>query len=182
MSAVIDESGTSGTDQRSPLASGDEPLPPPNRLRVGDLAKLTGKTVRALHLYEELGLLRPIERSKGGYRLYGPEAIERVGWIGKLQQIGFSLSEVQELARGLEGTQRGPLAMLRVQKIFAEKLRETRENINRFMALEKDLQQSLAYLEGCFGCEPGELSATCSACGRTHEVPPPILVSGMHRS
>ncbi|HEY3359616.1 MAG TPA: MerR family transcriptional regulator [Polyangia bacterium] len=152
----------------------------PHRLRVGDLARLTGKTVRALHLYEELGLLKPTERSKGGYRLYGVDAVERVGWIGKLQQLGFSLTELQEFSHSLETSHRGPLAMLRVRAIFEEKLRETRENINKLNALEQDLQQSLAYLEGCFGCEPGAEPSTCSACGRTHEVPPPILVSGIH--
>jgi DNA-binding transcriptional MerR regulator len=160
--------------------AGHEPAPPQNRLRVGDLARLTQKTVRALHLYEELGLLKPVERSKGGYRLYGPDAVERVGWISKLQQIGFSLTDIQSFSRDLESTRRGPLAMLRVRGVFEEKLRETRENINRLKALEADLTQSLAYLEGCYSCEPGEQPATCSACGRTHDVPPPILVSGMH--
>ena len=47
-------------------------------LRVGELAKVTGKTVRALHLYEELGLLAPSERSKGGYRLYDEAALQLV--------------------------------------------------------------------------------------------------------
>ena len=37
-------------------------------LKVGELAKRTGKTVRAVHLYEELGLLTPAVRSKGGFR------------------------------------------------------------------------------------------------------------------
>jgi DNA-binding transcriptional MerR regulator len=161
--------------------TGEAPVPQ-NLLRVGDLARLTGKTVRALHLYEELGLLKPAERSKGGYRLYGTDAVERVGWIAKLQQLGFSLTELQEFSRSLEATQRGPLAMLRVRAIFEQKLRETRENINRFKALEQDLQQSLTYLEGCFGCEPGELPSSCEACGRSHDVPPPILVSGLRHN
>jgi MerR family copper efflux transcriptional regulator len=162
------------------LAS-EEALTSQDRLKVGDLARLTGKTVRALHLYEELGLLRPIERSKGGYRLFGRDAVDRVGWITKLQQIGFSLTQVQEFSKILERTRGGPLAMLRVRAIFEDKLRETREHIRRLVALEEDLKQSLAYLEGCYACDPGELSPMCSECGRTHEVPPPILVSGMHR-
>ena len=45
------------------------------RLKIGELAKLSGKSVRALHLYEELGLLTPAERSKGGFRLYGTETV-----------------------------------------------------------------------------------------------------------
>ena len=49
-------------------------------LRVGELAKRTGKTVRAIHLYEELGLLAPAVRSKGGFRLYSGKAVTRIDW------------------------------------------------------------------------------------------------------
>ncbi|HEY1099321.1 MAG TPA: MerR family transcriptional regulator, partial [Myxococcota bacterium] len=70
----------------------DRPLPAatagPRTLRIGDLAKATDKTQRALRLYEELGLLTCGERTSGGFRLYGPEAIDRVHWIGKLQELG----------------------------------------------------------------------------------------------
>jgi MerR family copper efflux transcriptional regulator len=152
------------------------------KLRVGDLAKLTGKTVRALHLYEELGLLHPVERSKGGYRLYAPEAVERVAWIGKLQTMGFSLAEVQEFARSLERSQTAPLAMLKVRGVFEQKLRETRAQIERLQALEHDLDQGLTYLEGCHWCDPAELPENCTECAKHHEVPPPILVTGLHHT
>ena len=61
-------------------------------MRVGELAKAVGKTVRAMHLYEELGLLEPRARSDGGFRLYGPEAVDRIHWITKLQAIGFAVT------------------------------------------------------------------------------------------
>ena len=47
-------------------------------LRIGQLATACGKTARAMHLYEELGLLKPVVRSKGGFRLYSRAAIHRV--------------------------------------------------------------------------------------------------------
>jgi DNA-binding transcriptional MerR regulator len=53
-------------------------------LRIGDLARQTGKTVRAIHLYEELGLLRPATRSSGGFRLYERSTVERLRWIDLL--------------------------------------------------------------------------------------------------
>ena len=69
-------------------------------LRVGDLARQTGKTVRAIRLYEELGLLQPATRSSGGFRLYADEAVNRVQWIELLHGLGFSLQEMRELQRG----------------------------------------------------------------------------------
>src|SRR5215212_11812259 len=68
-------------------------------LQVGDLAKLCGKSVRAIHLYEELGLLRPHARSKGRYRLFSQDAVMRVRWIGKLQDLGLSLPTIQTVVR-----------------------------------------------------------------------------------
>src|SRR5262245_33587781 len=64
-------------------------------MQVGDLAKEAGKTVRAIHLYEELNLLKPAARSKGRYRLYSRDALTRIRWIGKLQDMGFSLTDIQ---------------------------------------------------------------------------------------
>ena len=148
-------------------------------LRVGDLARLSGKTVRALHLYEEMELLRPIERSQGGYRLYGDDAVARVGWIGKLQTIGFSLPEIREFLRNAEHGEHEPGAMRKVRTIFAEKLAETRTRILEMRALEGELLASLNYLERCGTC--AELSTPCVECdGMVHDIGmAPKLVTGL---
>ena len=78
--------------ERASVQSLDDARERRDLMQVGDLARETGKTVRAIHLYEELGLLTPAARSKGRYRLYGREALVRVRWIGKLQDLGFSLT------------------------------------------------------------------------------------------
>ena len=72
---------------------------PAAAMQVGDLARETGKTVRAIHLYEEMDLLRPTGRSKGRYRLYGPEALVRIRWIVKLQDLGFSLTDIKTIVK-----------------------------------------------------------------------------------
>jgi MerR family copper efflux transcriptional regulator len=154
-------------------------------LRVGELAKRTGKTVRALHLYEELGLLKPVHRSKGGFRLYAPSSVQRVEWIGKLQDAGFSLHDLQDLLHGVsEQGGVASLAMERVRQVFAERLRETRDQILRLTQLERDLDASLAYLEGCRSCEPKAHDIQeCPSCNHNgHETgAQPILVAGIHR-
>src|SRR5579859_6188607 len=71
-------------------------------LQIGDLARETGKTVRAIHLYEELGLLAPAARSKGRFRLYAREASVRIRWIARLQEMGFSLADIQTVVREWE--------------------------------------------------------------------------------
>jgi MerR family transcriptional regulator, copper efflux regulator len=154
-------------------------------LRVGELAKRTGKTVRALHLYEELGLLKPVHRSKGGFRLYAPSAVKRVEWIQKLQDAGFSLHDLQELLQGVnEQSGVASLAMERVRQVFADRLRETRDQIQRLTQLEQDLEASLSYLEGCRSCEPkAHQIQECPTCNHNghEEGAQPILVAGIHR-
>jgi DNA-binding transcriptional MerR regulator len=152
-------------------------------LRVGELSRRTGKTVRALHLYEELGLLKPIHRSKGGFRLFSPSAVERVMWIAKLQDAGVSLHELQALRGVLEESAVASLAMSRLRDVYEERLRETREQMKRLGELEKDLEASLKHLDGCRTCEPVHQTGECPSCNHNgHEgVEPPLLVSGIHR-
>src|SRR5215467_8907161 len=83
-------------------------------LRVGDLARATGKTVRAIHLYEELGLLKPATRSSGGFRLYENAAVDRVRSIDLLHGMGFSLQEMKDVLRAWWGADLGPDAMGRL--------------------------------------------------------------------
>jgi DNA-binding transcriptional MerR regulator len=61
---------------------------------VGQLAKLTGLTVRALHHYHAIGLLEPSQRSESGYRLYTQPDIVRLYRIQALQRLNLSLTEV----------------------------------------------------------------------------------------
>ena len=95
-------------------------------LRIGQLAELCGKTVRALHLYEEMGLLKPVHRTKGGFRLYAKSAVNRVQWIGRLQDADVSLSEIKDFLRDLEEEQVASAAMTRVRALFEKKLQEIR--------------------------------------------------------
>lgn len=62
--------------------------------RVGDLAAATGTTVRALHYYEEIGLLVPSGRTEAGHRLYGDADIERLYRINLLRRLNLSLAEI----------------------------------------------------------------------------------------
>ncbi|MBI1795874.1 MAG: MerR family transcriptional regulator [Candidatus Eisenbacteria bacterium] len=150
-------------------------------LRVGDLARLTGKTVRAIHLYEELGLLQPATRSSGGFRLYGASAVERVRWIDLLHGAGFSLHEMSELLRSWWSADLGPEAMERLRALFEKKLAETRAALDRFRRLEGELEQGLAYLETCRACATPEAPVkACARCGQDHGMAgEPALVAGI---
>jgi len=167
------------------------PPPAPSRpdvsseelMQVGDLARESGKTVRAIHLYEQLELLKPAARSKGRYRLYGPEALLRIRWIGKLQDLGFSLTDIKAIVKDVEASgARGSAssAMLQLRDVYKQKLDETRSQIARLQALEHEILASLTYLETCDSvCEPERLLPSCSCCEHhPREQQVPDLVAG----
>ena len=150
-------------------------------LQVGDIARAVGKTVRAIHHYEEVGLLRPHARSKGRYRLYDRAAVTRVRWIGKLHELGLSLAQIQEIVALWESAPSAPSAMTRVRSIYLQKLEETRAQITRLSSLERELVASIDYLDTCDTCDPEELVAACTDCNvhdRTQAEPE--LVAGIH--
>jgi DNA-binding transcriptional MerR regulator len=65
-------------------------------LKVGELARRTGLTVRTLHHYDEIGLLRPSLHTEAGYRLYTGRDIARLQQVLSLRQLGLSLEEVHD--------------------------------------------------------------------------------------
>jgi DNA-binding transcriptional MerR regulator len=66
-------------------------------MKVGELAKRTGISVRTLHHYDELGLVSPPQRTVSGHRLYGRDEIVRLQQVLSLRQLGFPLEEIREL-------------------------------------------------------------------------------------
>ena len=150
-------------------------------LRVGDLARAVGKSVRAIHLYEELGLLRPAARSVGGFRLYRRGAIARIHWIGKLQAIGFSLSEIRGFIREFERSASAPDATAGVRQTFSAKLAQIRESIAKLRVVESDLVDALEYLKSCRDCDAEFSPGECHNCDHQgHEVgDAPELFAGL---
>ena len=138
--------------------------------------------MRAVHLYEELGLLTPAVRSKGGFRLYPATTVSRIEWIQKLQDMGFSLTEIKAFLRVWEESGTAPQAMETVREIFTDKLRETRETIDRLTRLAGELTESLTYLDSCRSCEPVHSQQECGTCEiHGHEGKAPLLVDGIAR-
>lgn len=66
-------------------------------MRISEVAKLTGITVRTLHYYDEIGLLKPNKITEAGYRLYSKEDLEILQQILFFRELDFPLSEIKEI-------------------------------------------------------------------------------------
>jgi DNA-binding transcriptional MerR regulator len=80
--------------------------------KVGDLAKLTGLTVRTLRYYDQIGLLSPSGLTETGHRLYNEWNLSRLHQILSLKELGLSLDEVKS---ALTGEQISPLEIVGLQ-------------------------------------------------------------------
>lgn len=66
-------------------------------LKINEVAKLTGITVRTLHYYDEIGLLKPSEITEAGYRLYNKASLETLQQILFFRELDFPLHEIKEV-------------------------------------------------------------------------------------
>ena len=66
-------------------------------MKVSEVAKLIGVTVRTLHYYDEIGLLKPSKVTEAGYRLYSNADLEILQQILFFRELDFSLSDIREI-------------------------------------------------------------------------------------
>lgn len=100
---------------------------------IGELAKQTGVSRKAIRLYEEKGLILPsIKRNEGNYRVYNNEHVFCISGIKQLRSLGVSLEEMKDLVVIFEKNTLDVEPHL--QRLLKEKLIEIDEHI-------KDLQK-----------------------------------------
>lgn len=112
--------------------------------RASEFARLAGVTVRALHHYDRLGLLKPARRTASGYRLYGAADFARLQQIVTLKFIGLPLRQIKDvLGRGPRDLRAAP----RFQRIV---LAEKNRRLSRAVRAIEEAEELLAR-----GAEPG---------------------------
>ena len=113
-------------------------------MTIGQLARRTGVTIRALREYDGLGLIYGLGRSGGNYRLFDESALWCLQMIGSLRALGLTLKEIEELCAAYVHQRDEPIgpylqhkldrALDRTETRIAE-LEEVRDRIRRFRAV-----------------------------------------------
>jgi len=123
----------------------------PEALKVGELARRTGLSVRTLHHYDEIGLLSPSEHTASGHRLYTPEDVARLQQILSLRQLGFSLEEMKQC---LGQPDYSPLRVVELH------LARVREQLAQMQQLGRRLEALAAHLRSAEPVSVGEFIQT----------------------
>jgi len=131
-------------------------------MTVVEVIRRAGVTRKALRVYESLGLVRPVERTEAGYRLYDDEAIRRLHLIARAKSLGLTLAEAQQFLQVADaccGQDWPELAEMVEQRLAA-----TVARIDELATLRDTLRAFLARLadnEGGQRCD--EMLCTCQA-------------------
>jgi MerR family transcriptional regulator, mercuric resistance operon regulatory protein len=113
-------------------------------VRTGEVAVQAQVNAQTLRYYERQGLLAEPVRSAAGYRAYPPEAVRRVRFIKRAQELGFTLAEVRTL---LDLAQGGPDGCEAVRELAAEKIADVGRRIADLENLKAGLTRLVATCE-----------------------------------
>ena len=117
-------------------------------LTIGRLAQKVGINLETVRFYERRGLLPKPPRSASGYRLFSAEAVRRLKFIKRAQELGFSLSEIRELL-ALRISPR--TTSTEIRRRTEAKIADIEGKIKSLDSMRKSLVK-LAH--SCSGCEP----------------------------
>lgn len=127
--------------------------PQPALLKIGDVAKKTGITLRTLRYYEELELIEPDNRSKGNFRLYGPSVIQRVQFITSLKKLDFSLEEIREILGPANSIKNDRDVVERTRQALLVKKEKITAKLIEMADMNREVDISLRILDDCMVCK-----------------------------
>jgi MerR family mercuric resistance operon transcriptional regulator len=111
-------------------------------MTIGRLAKAAGVHVETIRYYQRIGLIPEPQKPQGGHRRYPPSATERITFIRRAQQLGFSLEEVKKLLGYADGRGRREVRQIAENKYDllgarVDQLNEMRRKLKRLIDLSR---------------------------------------------
>ncbi|MFB6352439.1 MAG: MerR family transcriptional regulator [Bradymonadaceae bacterium] len=107
---------------------------------IGTLAEQAGVDVETIRYYQRINLIEKPPKPSRGWRTYPDEALQRLKFIKRAQQLGFSLDEIGDLLE-LDSRDEQETVCGRTERIVAEKLREVRSKIRDLEQIESSLSR-----------------------------------------
>ena len=132
-------------------------------LQTAEVARRAGVNVETLRFYERKGILPQPPRRASGYREYPPETVDRVRFIKRAQELGFSLREISEMLslREVAHAKSGP-----VRRLAEAKVKEIEHKIRDLEAMKQSLTDLLCACDGRRSIAACPIIESLSGCGR----------------
>lgn len=143
-------------------------------LTIAKAARQAGVGVETIRFYERRGLIeQPLKPQGSGFRVYSPEQVKRIKFIRQVQQIGFSLHEIQELL-SLRADPAADCSAVRGQAVA--KLEEVKQKIGQLHRIGAALEALIAICPGRGGLQTCTILDTLV--DPAHSPVPPIAADG----
>jgi MerR family mercuric resistance operon transcriptional regulator len=105
-------------------------------LQIGEISKRSQVNKDTIRYYERLGLIPEPTRTESGYRIYSDDMVERLCFIKRMQELGFTLKEIDKLL-GVKDKDEAKCS--NITEFSAEKLKEVQEKIRDLQRVERML-------------------------------------------
>src|SRR3989442_15096311 len=112
-----------------------------NGLLIGEVAKRSGASRKALRLYEAAGILPAPRRTQSGYRVYSSEALDLLAFVRQAQRLGFTLDEIREIV-AIKRAGRAPC--LHVRELVQRKAEELTQRLLDLTTVRNGLRALLS--------------------------------------
>ncbi len=134
-------------------------------LTTGDMARLSGSTLRTVRFYEEAGILVPQHRTDGGHRLFSAWELKKLALVTDLRAAGFSLDSIKELLDLKDSASSGSDAAQRLLARLGAQLETITERLTVLERVRNSLASACEYVERCSDCTQSELfPKRCAEC------------------
>lgn len=120
-------------------------------LKIGQVAQCTGLTVKTIRFYCDQGLIEPVGRSEGGYRLFDQRIVDELGLIRTLKTLEVSLPEMRQI---LAVRRAGHCNCSSVKNSVLSRIAMIERRISELQAMEHELTQVLSAWQDCGGIKP----------------------------
>jgi len=117
-------------------------------MKIGEVAQRSGLTVKTIRFYCDEGLVHPISRSEGGYRLFGDEVFAELALIRTLKAMDIPLQDVRQI---LESRRSGVCTCTTLQDTIRTKAGEIEQKIAALRDLQSELEDLLSRWQDCGG-------------------------------
>ncbi|NJK36876.1 MAG: heavy metal-responsive transcriptional regulator [Oscillatoriales cyanobacterium RM2_1_1] len=121
-------------------------------LKIGEVATQSGVPIKTIRYYEQLGLLKTVDRTEGHFRLFDSSVVTRLGFIKRLQSLGLSLQEIGEC---LLVHDQGNLPCHSIQGKLEHQVAKVDQRIAELMLLRQELTDLLQHWSVAPEAKPG---------------------------
>ncbi|MBI2000016.1 MAG: MerR family transcriptional regulator [candidate division NC10 bacterium] len=133
-------------------------------LKIGEVARRTGVTLRTIRYYQSLGLIEPAHRSRGGLHLYRAETCDRIQFIRDMRSLDVPLAAIRDLLDQRKRAATGAEGARGVSASLTRGLAEVEKRMQQYLMLRHEMTEALEVLETCLRCSVTPSRVVCYAC------------------